>query len=164
MNDGVLDCFLLNPSCIFPRQYLSLYIWGNYTVVIMPPSFPWDGMEYPMITFASHTLITGDKSQVDVAIHEITHSWFGNDVGCQNWNHFWLNEGLNTFMERKVTAALRGEDFAKFEYFTGNSSIFAYYIETLIGEDAMQSLLRLYLSTSTRLQGALRKLCEGYFR
>ena len=154
----------------------------------MPPSFPWGGMEHPMITFASHTLITGDKSQVDVAIHEITHSWFGNDVGCQNWDNFWLNEGLNTFMERKVTSALRGEDFAKIEYFTGNTSMyfddmvgyygvdstysslfpdigdadpedsfsgvpyekgsqFAYYIETLIGKDAMQSLLRLYLST-----------------
>lgn len=117
----------------------------------------------------------------------MTHSWFGNDVGCQNWNNFWLNEGLNTFMERKVTAALRGIEFAKIEYFTGNTSMyygdmlyfgvdnsysslfpnisdanpedsfsgvpyekgsqFMYFMEMLIGEDAMQRLLRLYIDT-----------------
>ena len=153
----------------------------------MPPSFAWGGMEHPLVTFASHTLVTGDKSQVDVAFHEMTHSWFGNDVGCQNWNNFWLNEGLNTFMERKVTAALRGIEFAKIEYFTGNTSMyygdmlyfgvdnsysslfpnisdanpedsfsgvpyekgsqFVYFMEMLIGEDAMQRLLRLYIDT-----------------
>jgi leukotriene-A4 hydrolase len=58
-------------------------------------------------------------------IHEITHSWFGNDVGCQNWNHFWINEGLNVFMERKVIEFLSGEDEAKIDYFTGNASMYS---------------------------------------
>jgi leukotriene-A4 hydrolase len=73
-------------------------------------------MEHPMVTFASPTLITGDKSQVSTAFHELTHSWFGNDVGCQNWDNFWLNEGINTFMARKMLSALRGENFAKIDH------------------------------------------------
>lgn len=82
------------------EQYLTPYIWGHYSILILPPSFPMGGMENPLLTFASPTIITGDKSQVDVAIHEIVHSWTGNDVTCQNWNHFWLNEGFTVFGER----------------------------------------------------------------
>jgi leukotriene-A4 hydrolase len=81
-------------------------------------------MEHPMVTFASHTLITGDKSQVPTAFHELAHSWFGNDVSCMNWDNFWLNEGINTFMERKIVASLRGENYAKINYFTGNTSMY----------------------------------------
>jgi leukotriene-A4 hydrolase len=80
-------------------------------------------MEHPLVTFASHTLITGDKSKVETAIHELTHSWFGNNVGCQNWDNFWINEGLNTFMERKTLEQLRGVDFAKIEYYNGNITL-----------------------------------------
>jgi leukotriene-A4 hydrolase len=57
------------------EEYLTPYIRGSYTLVIMPPSFPWGGMEHPMVTFASPKLITGDKSQVSTAFHELTHSW-----------------------------------------------------------------------------------------
>ena len=56
-------------------------------------------------------------------IHEITHSWFGNDVGCKSWNHFWINEGLNVFMERKVLEQFYGTGFALLDYFTGNTSM-----------------------------------------
>ena len=81
-------------------------------------------MEHPLVTFASPTLITGDKSLVATLFHELTHSWFGNDVGCQNWDNLWLNEGLNTFMERKVTTALRGINYTKVQYYIGNNSLF----------------------------------------
>lgn len=60
------------------EAYLTEYIWGNYTVLILPPSFPFGGMENPLLTFASPTIIVGDKSQVYVATHEIAHSWTGN--------------------------------------------------------------------------------------
>lgn len=60
------------------EAYLTPYIWGNYTVLILPPSFPFGGMENPLLTFASPTIIVGDKSQVYVATHEIAHSWTGN--------------------------------------------------------------------------------------
>lgn len=60
-------------------------------------------MENPLLTFASPTIITGDKSQVDVATHEMAHSWFGNMVTCADWENLWLNEGFTVFAERKVT-------------------------------------------------------------
>ena len=64
------------------EAYAGPYIWGVYTILVLPPSFPMGGMENPLLTFASPTIITGDKSQVDVAIHEIAHSWTGNEVTC----------------------------------------------------------------------------------
>ena len=86
------------------EAYLTPYIWGNYSVLVLPPSFPMGGMENPLLTFASPTIITGDKSQVYVATHEIAHSWTGNDVTCENWSNMWLNEGFTVFEERKVSA------------------------------------------------------------
>lgn len=67
--------------------------WGDYKIVILPPSFPFGGMENPLLTFASPSVIVGDKSGVSVAIHEMAHSWTGNTVTCINWSNFWLNEG-----------------------------------------------------------------------
>ena len=79
------------------ESYITPYIWVNYSILILPPSFPMGGMENPLLTFASPTIITGDKSQVDVATHEIAHSWTGNQVTCNNWSNFWLNEGFTVF-------------------------------------------------------------------
>jgi leukotriene-A4 hydrolase len=106
------------------EEYLTSYIWGNYSILILPPSFPFGGMENPLLTFASPTIITGDKSQVYVATHEIAHSWTGNDVTCKDWENFWLNEGFTVFEERKVSGKIHGEEFAKVEALLGNSSMF----------------------------------------
>lgn len=100
------------------------YIWGNYTVVIMPPSFPMGGMENPLLTFASPTIIVGDKSQTYVAVHEICHSWTGNEVTMNNWEDFWLNEGFTVFFERHVTDLLYTRDFAYSEALLGNTSLY----------------------------------------
>ena len=64
------------------EAYLTPYIWGIYNILVLPPSFPYGGMENPLLTFASPTIIVGDKSQVYVATHEICHSWTGNQVTC----------------------------------------------------------------------------------
>jgi aminopeptidase N len=94
------------------ETYLTPYAWGEYNVVILPPSYPMGGMENPLLTFASPTIIVGDKSQVAVATHEIMHSWSGNLVTCQNWEDLWLNEGFTVFEERKVSSKLYGLNFA----------------------------------------------------
>lgn len=86
------------------------YIWGRYDVLLLPPSFPYGGMENPCLTFLTPSLLAGDRSLVDVLAHEISHSWTGNLVTAANWQHFWLNEGCTMFLERKILAAVHGDN------------------------------------------------------
>ena len=85
------------------------YVWGVYDLLVLPPSFPYGGMENPCLTFVTPTLLAGDRSLADVVAHEITHSWTGNLVTNRNWEHFWLNEGFTTFVERKIQGRMHGE-------------------------------------------------------
>eukprot|EP00731_Ephydatia_muelleri_P001109 Em0001g1109a len=85
------------------------YIWGQYDLLVLPPSFPYGGMENPCITFVTPTLLAGDRSLTYVVAHEISHSWTGNLVTNSNWEHFWLNEGFTTYLERRIVAKLAGE-------------------------------------------------------
>ncbi|XP_028167560.1 leukotriene A-4 hydrolase isoform X1 [Ostrinia furnacalis] len=82
------------------------YVWSQYDLLVLPPSFPYGGMENPCLTFVTPTLLAGDRSQADVIVHEIMHSWTGNLVTNRNFEHFWLNEGFTVFLERKVGASL----------------------------------------------------------
>lgn len=83
------------------------YQWGRYDILCLPPSFPYGGMENPCLTFATPTLLAGDKSLADVIAHEIAHSWTGNLVTNHNWDHFWLNEGWTVWLERKIISKVR---------------------------------------------------------
>jgi len=82
------------------------------------------GMENPMLTFVSPTVIVGDKSQVYVAAHEMAHSWTGNTVTCADWANFWLNEGFTVYIERKASERAIGLDFSKVAAFIGNASAY----------------------------------------
>ncbi|CAL8070181.1 unnamed protein product [Orchesella dallaii] len=95
------------------------YVWGVYDILVLPPSFPYGGMENPCLTFATPTLLAGDRSLANVIAHEIAHSWTGNLVTNNNWEHFWLNEGFTVFAERKILAALYGEKFRQFAFIGG---------------------------------------------
>jgi len=86
------------------------YAWTTYNVLVLPPSFPYGGMENPVYTFATPTLISGDRQNVDVIAHELSHSWSGNLVSNASWEHFWLNEGWTTYLERRIQAASHGDD------------------------------------------------------
>lgn len=103
----------LEDALVQAEEYLTPYVWGVYKLLILPPSFPFGGMENPLLTFASPAIVVGDKSSVDVAVHEICHSWFGNLVTNVNWSNFWLNEGFTVFFERKVDSLLSGITAAK---------------------------------------------------
>lgn len=83
------------------------YVWGIYDILVLPPSFPYGGMENPCLTFATPTLLAGDRSLVYVIAHEISHSWTGNLVTNANFGHFWLNEGFTTFLEYKISKIIR---------------------------------------------------------
>ena len=88
------------------------YQWGRYDVLVLPYSFPFGGMENPMLTFANPTLLTGDKSLVSVLAHELAHSWSGNLVTNHSWSDLWLNEGTTVYFEQRIMEALRGKEIA----------------------------------------------------
>ncbi|WOO82539.1 Leucine aminopeptidase 2 [Vanrija pseudolonga] len=97
----------------------SAYRFGVYDFLILPDSFPYGGMENCCLTFATPTLIAGDRSLVDVIAHEISHSWFGNSIGCASWGHFWLNEGWTTYLERLIIGKLQGEESRQLSFIIG---------------------------------------------
>jgi len=86
------------------------YVWERYDMLVLPPSFPYGGMENPRMTFLTPTVLAGDRSLVDVVAHELAHAWTGNLVTNATMEHFWLNEGFTTWAERRILAALRGND------------------------------------------------------
>jgi hypothetical protein len=85
------------------------YRWGRYDLLVLPPSFPYGGMENPNMTFATPTIIVGDKSLVSVISHELAHSWSGNLVTAAAWRDIWLNEGFTTYVQGRITEALYGQ-------------------------------------------------------
>ncbi len=81
------------------------------------------GMENSCLTFATPTAIAGDRSSVDLAAHEISHSWFGNGIGCASWSHFWLNEGWTTYLERLLMREVHGEGERQLSYIVGRRAL-----------------------------------------
>ncbi|MEW6382488.1 MAG: M1 family aminopeptidase/hydrolase, partial [Pseudomonadota bacterium] len=91
------------------------YRWGRYDMLVLPPSFPFGGMENPRLTFATPTVIVGDKSLVSLVAHELAHSWSGNLVTNASWKDIWLNEGFTTYVQGRITEALYGKEMAEME-------------------------------------------------
>ncbi|XP_056132354.1 leukotriene A-4 hydrolase [Lampris incognitus] len=95
------------------------YVWGQYDILVLPPSFPYGGMENPCLTFATPTLLAGDRSLSNVIAHEISHSWTGNLVTNKTWEHFWLNEGHTVYLERMIGRCMESEQFRQFKAMGG---------------------------------------------
>jgi len=91
------------------------YRWGRYDLLVLPPSFPFGGMENPRLTFATPTILAGDRSLVSLVAHELAHSWSGNLVTNATWSDFWLNEGFTVYLERRILEKLYGVDRARME-------------------------------------------------
>jgi aminopeptidase N len=89
------------------------YRWGRYDLLVLPPSFPFGGMENPRLTFATPTILAGDRSLVSLVAHELAHSWSGNLVTNATWDDFWINEGFTTYIERRIMEELRGRRYAE---------------------------------------------------
>lgn len=88
------------------------YAWEQYDVIVLPPSFPFGGMENPRLTFATPTIIAGDKSLTSLIAHELAHSWSGNLATNATWDDFWLNEGFTVYFEGRIIEELYGKDYA----------------------------------------------------
>lgn len=91
------------------------YRWGRYDLLVLPASFPFGGMENPKLTFATPTVLAGDRSLVALVAHELAHSWSGNLVTNATWDDFWLNEGFTVYLERRIVEAVYGVDRRRME-------------------------------------------------
>ena len=95
------------------------YRWERYDLLILPPSFPWGGMENPRLSFITPTVIAGDKSLVGLIAHELAHSWSGNTVTNASWEDLWLNEGFTTYLTYRIMEAVYGLERANMERLLG---------------------------------------------
>ena len=101
------------------EELFGPYRWGRYDVLFLPPSFPFGGMENPCMTFATPTILAGDKSLVALIAHELAHSWSGNLVTNATWRDFWLNEGFTVYLEQRIMEHVYGRDRAAMEIALG---------------------------------------------
>jgi leukotriene-A4 hydrolase len=119
------------------------YEWGQYDLIILPPSFPFGGMENPRLTFATPTILAGDRSLTSLVAHELAHSWSGNLVTNATWNDFWMNEGFTVYFENRIMEALYGKDFADMQRILGQESLKATIKE--LGDTSADTKLKLNL-------------------
>ena len=97
---------------IAAENLYGAYRWDQYDVIVLPPSFPFGGMENPRLTFATPTILAGDRSLTSLIAHELAHSWSGNLVTNATWEDFWLNEGFTVYFEDRIMEELYGESYA----------------------------------------------------
>src|SRR5882724_1208460 len=95
------------------EQLFGPYEWDRFDILVMPPSFPYGGMENPRLTFVTPSIIAGDRSLVNVIAHELAHAWTGNLVTNASANDFWLNEGFTVYAERRILEELGGRELAE---------------------------------------------------
>ncbi|TEA21625.1 Leucine aminopeptidase 2 [Colletotrichum sidae] len=112
------------------------YPWPLYNLVVLPRSFHLGGMENPVFNFYSATVVSGDRQNIDVVAHEFAHSYSGNLVTNDSWEHFWLNEGWTVYIERHIIRELRGEDQMELEAIVGWQDLL-YNIDAFGGDDSV---------------------------
>lgn len=105
------------------EQLYGPYRWGRYDMLVLPPSFPFGGMENPNLTFLTPTVISGDRALVSLIAHELAHSWSGNLVTNSTWNDSWLNEGFTTYVELRIMEQLRGREMSDVLWYLGRKDI-----------------------------------------
>jgi leukotriene-A4 hydrolase len=98
---------------IAAEELYGPYQWDVYDLIVLPPSFPFGGMENPRLTFATPTILAGDRSLTSLVAHELAHSWSGNLVTNANWDDFWLNEGFTVYFEQRIMEAVYGRDYSE---------------------------------------------------
>jgi aminopeptidase N len=138
------------------------YRWEQFDVLVLPPSFPFGGMENPRLTFATPTLLAGDRSLVNVIAHELAHSWSGNLVTNATWNDFWLNEGFTVYFERRIIEHIEGKAYAEMLANIGYHELQKTLLE--LGDNSIDTCLKLDLQGRNADEGCTLIAYEkGYF-
>lgn len=125
------------------------YAWGRYDLLVLPPSFPFGGMENPCLTFATPTIIAGDRSLVSLVAHELAHSWSGNLVTTATWNDFWLNEGFTVYFEQRIMEKVYGQNYAEMLAALGRGEL-ELTLKELMADQARRADTRLFLNLDGR--------------
>ena len=97
------------------EEIYGAYRWGRYDMIVLPPAFPYGGMENPVMTFLTPTFIAGDRSNTGLIAHELAHSWSGNLVTYASWRDGWLNEGVTSYLTNRISEAVFGTERAEQE-------------------------------------------------
>lgn len=128
------------------EELYGAYRWGRYDMIVLPPSFPYGGMENPKLTFATPTIIAGNRSLVSLIAHELAHSWSGNLVTNATWDDFWLNEGFTVYFENRIMEKIYGIDYANMLFSIEYDDLIKENEEILNGEHPEDSKLKLDLA------------------
>jgi leukotriene A-4 hydrolase/aminopeptidase len=115
------------------------YSWDRYDLLILPPSFPFGGMENPRLSFITPTVIAGDKSLVSLIAHELAHSWSGNTVTNATWRDLWLNEGFTTYLTYRIMQMIYGDERFEMEAVLGRQDLQA-DIDSLPANDQIMAI------------------------
>jgi leukotriene A-4 hydrolase/aminopeptidase len=102
----------MDKMLVAAEKLYGQYRWDRYDLLVLPPSFPFGGMENPRLTFVTPTVLAKDRSLTSLIAHELAHSWSGNLVTNATWNDFWLNEGFTVYFERRIMEELYGKDYS----------------------------------------------------
>lgn len=103
----------MDEMLVAAEELYGEYVWERYDLIVLPPSFPFGGMENPRLTFCTPTIIAGDRSLTALVAHELAHSWSGNLVTNATWDDFWLNEGFTVYFERRIMEAVYGREYSE---------------------------------------------------
>lgn len=124
---------------IATEKTFGAYSWDRYDLLILPPSFPFGGMENPRLSFITPTVIAGDKSLVSLIAHELAHSWSGNTVTNATWRDLWLNEGFTTYLTYRIMELVYGEKRFAMEAVLGRQELQA-DIDNLPADDQILAI------------------------
>lgn len=112
LQQAVYEFADMEKMLVAAEELYGAYRWERYDLIVLPPSFPFGGMENPRLTFATPTILAGDRSLTSLVAHELAHSWSGNLVTNATWNDFWLNEGFTVYFENRIMEKLYGKPYA----------------------------------------------------
>lgn len=121
------------------------YVWGRYDLLVLPPAFPFGGMENPNLTFVTPTVLAGDRSLTALIAHELAHSWSGNLVTNATWNDFWLNEGFTVYFERRIMESVYGKSYTDMLSCLGYGDLQLTMSDLLEAGDSSDTKLKLQL-------------------
>ncbi len=87
---GMLDFFEKRSGVYYPGP--------TYTQVLAAGSVEQEMDSFTALKESYGKQVLENEQDQWLGAHEFAHQWWGNMVTCRDWNHFWLNEGIATFM------------------------------------------------------------------